>query len=167
MQELLASACFFYISVLIIMQAETAKNRIEVEAANWLLLQDAARWARWLAIAGYLFLIGLVYLGARSVYSLLVVPPKEDALKELAATTSVLSLLGVLFFYFPFRWLYRFGIHLKKIANEGNASSLTISLLCLRSFFRYLAIWTFLLIGLYVVFVVFTGIASMLGWGRQ
>jgi hypothetical protein len=167
MQGLRASACFFYIDVLIIMEAESSKNRIEVEAGNWLLLQDAAKWARWLAIAGYLFLIGLIYLGLRSVYTLVVLQVKEETVRDLAATTSIASLLGVLFLYFPFRWLYRFGFHLKRMTGQENSTSLTISLLCLRSFFRYLTIWTFLVIGLYAIFVLFTGIASMLGWGAQ
>ena len=149
------------------MEAESSKNRIEVEAGNWLLLQDAAKWARWLAIAGYLFLIGLVYLGVRSVYTLVVLQVKEEAARDLAATTSIVSLLGVLFLNFPFRWLYRFGFHLKRMAGQENSTSLTISLLCLRSFFRYLAIWTFLIIGLYAAFILFTGIASILGWGAQ
>lgn len=149
------------------MEAESSKKRIEVEAGNWLLLQDAAKWARWLAISGYLFLIGLIYLGLRSVYTLVVVQVKEEAVRDLAATTSIASLLGVLFLYFPFRWLYRFGFHLKRMTGQENSTSLTISLLCLRSFFRYLAIWTFLVIGLYAIFVLFTGIASMLGWGAR
>lgn len=149
------------------MKTDNSKNRIEVEGSNWHLLQEAAKWARWLAIAGYLFLIGLLYLGIRSVYTLVAVPAKETAARDLAATTSMITLLGVLFLYFPFRWLYRFGFQLKRMADQENSTSLTISLLCLRSFFRYLAIWTFLIIGVYAVFVAFTGIASMLGWGAR
>ncbi len=140
---------------------------IQVEAGNWLLLKDASKWARWLAIGGFLLIIGLIYLGARSAYLLIFLPNQPVANRELAASASVISLISSIFLYFPFRWLYRFGSQMKKAGQETNASSLTVALLCLRAFFRYLAIWIFLTIGLYVVFIVVTGIASMLNWGMQ
>lgn len=149
------------------MESANSKDSIQVEAGNLLLLQDAAKWARWLAIAGYLFLVGLVYLGIRSANTLFFLPVKDPVVRELAATSCVGAILSCLFLYFPFRWLYRFGSHMKKAGQEANLSSLTISLICLRAFFRYLTIWLFLLIGLYVVFVTITGVASMLKWGAH
>ncbi|WP_290709040.1 hypothetical protein [Flavihumibacter sp. CACIAM 22H1] len=149
------------------MESVQTKDSIQVEAGNWLLLQDAAKWAKWLAIAGFLFLGGLVYLGARSLYTLAIAPTKDPVLRELAATTSVVSLLSILFLYFPFRWLYRFGTTMKKAGRETAVTSLTISLMSLRAFFRYLAIWLFLLILLYVIFVAVAGFASLLNWGAH
>lgn len=149
------------------MESVKTNKAIQVEAGNWLLLQDAAKWARWLAIAGFLLLTGLIYLGARSAYAFVFIRGLKEPDQQIALSTIVITLLSSLFLYFPFRWLYRFGIHLKKAGKEENTSSLTISLLCLRAFFRYLAIWIFLIIGLYIIFVAVTGMASLMKWGAQ
>ncbi|HEY8398584.1 MAG TPA: hypothetical protein VIK80_11640 [Flavihumibacter sp.] len=149
------------------MEPVKQKDSIQVEAGNLNLLQDAAKWARWLAIAGFLLLVGLVYLGARSLYMLFFVEGLKSEQVHLAIYGAVITLLSGLFLYFPFRWLYRFGVHTHKAGKEGNAASITIALLCLRAFFRYLALWIFLLIGFYVIFIAVTGLASIMKWGAQ
>ena len=149
------------------MEPVKQRDSIQVESGNLTLLQDAAKWARWLAIAGFLLLVGLVYLGARSLYTLFFVEALKASEQQVALYGAVITLLSGLFLYFPFRWLYRFGVHTRKAGKEENAASITIALLCLRAFFRYLGLWIFLLIGFYVIFIAVTGLASIMRWGAQ
>lgn len=139
---------------------------MENSIAEQPLFREAARWARWLAIAGFIFIAGLLYISFRAGYSWVTAPEADIYLSEMARLTCFSTLFGGIFLYFPFKWLLKFGEYGRKISAENSAAQVAIALAALRSLFRYLAIWLLIIIVLYGLFLAITAIASIMQFGK-
>lgn len=115
-------------------------------------LREAARWARFLAIIGFvlcgLFILGGVFMGALMDNTMGVAGSAVFG----TAMTLVYVIIAVIYF-FPCLFLYRFANRMTHSLNGNSQEDLNDAFLNLKSFFRYLGIITIIVLALYALMV--------------
>lgn len=116
------------------------------EIKNYLL--EAAKWGKFLAITGYV-LMGLLVLVA------IVMTVAMSALSQVAGSGFPMALVGLLYillagiYYFPVTYLYKFSVQMKQAIQIQNEGLLTSGFQNLKSLFKFLGIFTIVLLSLY------------------
>ena len=126
-------------------------------------LSETARWARFLAIAGIVFIVFLVALG---VYSSLTISRYEDMfngypgqrgfMDSIGVGVTVIYVLMALVAFFPLLFMLRFANQMKDALTSNNQTLLTSSFQNLKIYFRYLGIVT-------IIFIVLTALSLFMG----
>ncbi|MGQ8335928.1 hypothetical protein ACUNWD_05205 [Sunxiuqinia sp. A32] len=113
-------------------------------------LMETSKWAKFLAIMGYigmgiLVLIALGVMVASSVAS------------QFANTAFPIGLLGFIYilmaalYYFPVTYLYRFATRVKEGINSQVEQSITSGFENLKSLFKFMGIFTIVILSIYVL----------------
>ncbi|RYZ27304.1 MAG: hypothetical protein EOO10_13120 [Chitinophagaceae bacterium] len=127
-------------------------------------LSETAKWARFLAIVGFIALVLIVAVG---IYTSIVLSRFEDMYGSgrrgmgnvLGIGTALTYLVVFLIYIFPIVFMYRFAGKMKQALESHDQEALNISFQNLKVCFRYLGIVT--IIGIvFVAIFVFLGIAS-------
>lgn len=141
------------------MQTEKSLFDLQLDAAGKTHLKEAARWARFLAIAGIVSLALIVVITLIAVS--MAKPEPETASShayDLGYTIgSVLTalLIGALYF-FPFLFLLRFANKMHTALDTGDITALNESFRNLKITFRYLGVLT-------LIFLVLFGLGMLAG----
>nr|WP_067052996.1 DUF5362 family protein [Mucilaginibacter sp. L294] len=157
---------------------ETEENYVQPGGEPQLLLtqqaqeflQQAGKWAIFLGIVGFIF-TGLIVIGALSVGTLITYLATVNPLVQIPAgmgiILTVVSLLIALLFFFYSLYLYLFGSRIKKGMYLNSAEETTLAFSKLKSFFKLWGIITIVILLFYVLTIVITIGASMLGASRM
>ncbi|MES1226036.1 MAG: hypothetical protein ABUT20_61745 [Bacteroidota bacterium] len=120
-------------------------------------LSEAARWARFLAIVGFV-IIGLLVVMALfagaifGTYFNAMSPQGGGAMAAgMGVGFTLYMLICAAIGFFPFLFLYRFSAKAKAALASGDQGSLNSSLQNLKVYFRYLGIITIIVLALYAI----------------
>lgn len=127
-------------------------------------LNDTARWAKFLAITGFFFLLVLIAVG---IYSAVTISKYEEMYEPLGGRDGINRgaysagmIIGYSIFaivaFFPLLFILRFANQMKDALQNNDGVQLTSSFQNLKIYFRYLGIIT-------IVFLVLMGISFVMG----
>lgn len=139
-------------------QAESSFT-ISDEIKNYLL--EIAKWGKFLAIVGYvgMALLVLIALGVMVGFSFL--NNDTEGTFPMAALGLVYIVLAVVY-YFPISYLYRFSVQMKEGMATDNHQSVTAGFENLKSLFKFMGIFTIVILSIYALLLVIVLPASLL-----
>lgn len=130
-------------------------------------LNDTAKWARFLAIAGIVLLsLALIFtvLGVtvfpNSTYSRLTVNgiEEEQLTTTMKIVMSICMIIAFLIAFFPMWYLLQFSNQMKKALYSNNQEALNHSFLNIKRYFRYVGIIMIIVLAVYGLAFVFIGL---------
>ena len=115
-------------------------------------LLTAAKWGKFLAIMGYIF-IGLALLASIGIFG-----GSASTESTLLPGTSIgtgvfgmVYLLLIVLYYFPTTYLYRFSVRVRRAVESEDTSAYTSAFENLKSLFKFSGILVIVLLGLYLI----------------
>ena len=126
-------------------------------------LSEAARWARFLAIVGFIVCILIVIVGifAGSIFEMYGNNQYEGfdrgakvSTRGLGAVAAVFYVLLALLYFFPCLFLFNFGSRMKAALLSNDQDLLNSSFQNLKKTLRYVGILTIILLSLYLIIIV-------------
>ncbi|HVZ55186.1 MAG TPA: hypothetical protein VG870_00890 [Chitinophagaceae bacterium] len=130
---------------------------LHIDATGRVHLAEAARWARFLSIVGFI-LCGLIVIMGLFFSTIISSFPGAYGMGPMAAmggAVAVLYLLIALFYFFMCLFLYRFGSRMKMALATENQDSLNISFQNLKVLYRYVGIITIIILVIYGISLIF------------
>lgn len=127
---------------------------------NFLL--ETAKWAKFLAIVGFVFL-GLLVLGALFMIGAGASVSRLPGLAGVPILVGVTYLLMALLYYFPTRYLYNFAVKMKMAIQNSQQNNLEDAFENLKSLFKFTGIFTIVILSIYVLIFLLglIGLAAM------
>jgi len=130
---------------------------LSVDPISKVHLEETARWARFLALAGMVLLsLGVAGIFVFGIYTGLLSGSVDDpgisSAYGLGIAVFYLLLLGV--WFFPLLFLLRFANKMRAALGGNDQEALTTAVMNLKSCFRYVGIITILILTLYAVVIV-------------
>ena len=116
-----------------------------------LYLAETAKWGNILAIIGY------VAMGMMALASLVMIVAFSFIDLKTAFPMWIMGIVYLLFtvaYYFPVTYLYRFSAQMKQAVHRNDEKLYTTGFANLKSLFKFFAIFTFVLLGLYALILV-------------
>lgn len=110
-------------------------------------LSDAAKWAKFLSITGFVF-CGLIFLG--SLFAIVTLSGASDT-AALGATQLILLLVFMLLYILPLIFLFNFARNMLAALRQSDQLALTTSFRNLKMCYKYLGILTIVLLGIYAL----------------
>lgn len=119
-------------------------------------LKETAKWSKFLSIVGFV-MIGLFLIMAIVMSVFMGSMPETGAMGAVGGGFIVViyALVGLIYL-FPLLYLYRFATNMKMALNNDDQSSLSTSFENLKSCYKFMGIFTAVIVGFYVVSIVFT-----------
>ena len=122
-------------------------------------LAEAARWARFLAIVGFVMCALIIVIGvfAGSFFSLFMRSSTYNTGFDSAMTSGLGTMMLVLYifiaviYFFPCLFLFRFANHMKTALASNDQSILNTSFQNLKIMFRYVGIITIIVLSFYAI----------------
>lgn len=144
---------------------EPEKGMILSEEALF-YLQTGAKWAKFLAIMGFIgcgfvVLMGLFAGSLFSTFGGLMPGYPAGAVRGIGALASVFYLAFALLYFFPSLYLYQFSKFVQKAIMFSNSLEITSALGKLKSFFKFIGILIIVILSLYVLILI--GVFVMMG----
>lgn len=132
------------------------ENSLHVSAAGQQYLKETAKWARFLAIVGFVMtgIIVLAALFAGTLFSTLAQTSPELAFFPTAGITVGYLFIAAIYF-FPCLFLLQSSQKLNLALQSGSSDELTVAFEKLKNFFRFVGIMTLVIIALYALMIVF------------
>lgn len=129
-------------------------------------LMETAKWAKFLAIVGFI-MIGILVIVAFSLGGIMSSIPEFSEVPGMAdmggAFITVMYLFIALLYFFPTLYLYRFATKTQTALAGSNAEGLGSGLENLKSTFKFMGIIMAIFIGLYALIFLFAIIAALTG----
>jgi len=121
-------------------------------------LSEAAKWARFLAIVGFV-MCGLIVLAAIFLGSFLATMTSSEGYRSSAAglTGGMGAFIAIFYsgiailFFFPYLFLFRFATRMKAALNTNDQLTLNTSFQNLKIMFRYVGILTIVMLSFYAL----------------
>jgi hypothetical protein len=128
-------------------------------------LQTGAKWAKFLAIMGFIGCAFVVLMGlfAGSLFSRVggAMQGYGGAAQGMGAFMSVFYIAFALLYFFPSLYLYQFANFAQKAIMFSNSQDITLAMGKLKSFFKFVGILIIVIISLYLLIVI--GVFAMMG----
>jgi len=139
-------------------QAESSFT-VSEDIKNYLL--ETSKWGKFLAIVGYvgMALLVVIALGVMVGFSFLGSDSEETF--PMAALGLVYIVLAAIY-YFPVSYLYRFSVQMKEGLATDNNQSVTTGFENLKSLFKFMGIFTIVILSIYALLLVIVLPASLL-----
>ena len=125
-------------------------------------LAEAARWAKFLAVMGFI-LCGLIVIGGIFAGSLLTKfssggygrfdQTEEVSTKGLGAFMAILYIIVALLYFFPCLFLFNFATKMKTALAAQNQDIMNSSFQNLKKMFRYVGILTIIVLAIYAIMI--------------
>lgn len=133
---------------------------LQVDQQATQYLSDAAKWAKFLSIVGFI-LTGIMVIAALFAGSLLSSLPQMEGMETIGGgAITAIYLFGAVIWFFPCLYLYRFSDKAQAAIRSTEQHALNSSLKNLKSCFRFMGIFTIVMLCIYaVIFVVAIGMA--------
>lgn len=116
-------------------------------------LLETAKWGKFLAIMGY---IGMGFMIIAGIFMMVGLSLLKGFSGEVAPT----SIIGLVYFviaalyFFPVTYLYRFSTQIKEALYLKNEQSLTYGFQNLKSLFKFMGIFTIVILSIYVLAII-------------
>lgn len=139
-------------------------NSIEVDQNGKLNLAEAGKWSKFLGILGIIFLVLMILVGLGVMVMGSAVLDASPEMQGLPFSTSILGviyLVMALIYIYPTWALFKFGSLIRSGIRMENQAMFNEGLAYLKGFFKFVGIFTIILIGLYIIAIV----AMMVGIG--
>lgn len=134
---------------------------LNVDTQSKSFLAESAKWGRFLAILGFIVCI-LIVLGG--IFMATQATQMESAFSEYGGSRRTFSGFGpamgivyvvvALIYFFPCLYLLRFSNYMKTALAAEDQSQLTLSFQNLKSMFKYVGIFTIVILSIYVVIII-------------
>ncbi len=149
--------------------AGTNLFELQLDPSSLNYLNESARWARFLAIIGFiscgLMIIVGVFFG--SVMSgLMTNAGSESAAMMSGGFFSIIYILISLLLFFPSLYLFNFSSKMRKAFQNNDQLILTDSLRNLKSFFKFYGIFTVVILSIYALALIAAIFGALLGSRR-
>lgn len=130
-------------------------------------LHDGAKWARFLSIVG-LALLAIMLFTTLFGFSFLTVMNREYLhFNEIAISVLLVSyVLFTLIYFYPFYYLYKSSTQLMAAIKDGNIQTFNEGIRYLRLHYRYIGIFTIIIVGFYLLLFLFTVLFGFLMYTR-
>jgi hypothetical protein len=138
--------------------ASTSLFDIHIDNQSSAYLHEASRWAKFLAIVGFVFcgILAIVALFAGSILGSIMDKFGSPASGYLSgAFFTIIYLALALLYFFPCLYLYRFGSKAQVALKNNDNEQMTNSFRNLKSCFRFLGILTIVILSFYVLALIF------------
>lgn len=145
--------------------AQTNLFDLQVDSASLLYLKDAARWARFLGIVG--FIMG----GMAVCFAILAVTAMAGLFNTLGtgsfggglspAGVAIIYTVLALIWFFPCLYLYNFGTRMKTALLRNDQEQLVVSFKNARACLRFIGILMIIAIGFWILMLLFIVIAGV------
>ena len=125
-------------------------------------LKETSTWTYFLSILGFIG-IGLMILGGLFFSLAMNLIPGGNPYAGLGVDMSYFGMIYVviaLFYFFPVLYLFNFSRKMKSALNSNNNDELTSAFSNLKSHYKFIGIFTIVIISLYVLIFVFAMIAG-------
>ncbi len=131
---------------------------IDPTAAGY--LKDAARWAKFLSIIGFIFcgLFIIFALTASSIFALML----GNLVPGMTWFMSIVLIICALVYLFPCLFLYRFASKAQTAIRSQDPTLLSESFKNMRSLFRFLGILTIIGLGINILMYIGLGVGTLL-----
>jgi len=134
-------------------------------------LSETARWARFLAIVGMVFLALMVVFG---LFYAIWISSTFDSMQTrygmetsrgygagVAAGSAIMFIVMAIVTFFPLLYMLRFANQMKTALYGNDQENLNLSFQNLKRYFRYVGIITIIGIGIWIIWVLVVGLAVM------
>lgn len=128
-------------------------NQVIIES-----LKTAANWTKFLAIIGFI-VIGLMYLGAVIVLVQVSGLPSGFGIVEQFVVTAIVYIVMASLFIIPTLNMLRFSNHTNYAIANKTQVDLEVAFANLKGFFKFMGIYTIVVLGLYVIIIFFAFMA--------
>lgn len=130
-------------------------------------LVSASKWAKFLAIVGFIFLGLMVLMGFSMGAFMALFTTEEMSIPFSPALFGFIYLFFAIIYFFPLLYLYQFASRAQKSARDMDSMELSGSLMKLNAHFRYVSILVIILLCLYVLIFIIAllmgGLAGLAG----
>ena len=138
---------------------ETTLFGFGIDTASRAHLWEAAKWAKFLAIVGFVVcgLIVIVGIFFGSFLSMMSGVYSDEYRGSTALTSGMGAFMAIFYaglavlFFFPYLFLFRFANHMKSALNTNDQHTLNSSFQNLKIMFRYVGILTIVLLSFYAL----------------
>jgi len=152
------------------MESTTTSNLfdLQVDHLGTVYLRDAARWARFLAIAGFIF------CGLFVVFAVLCITVLSGLFNSMGASgVSGIGggVIGVIYIgigvlnFFPCLYLYKFAARMQLALNGNDQEKLNSSFLNMRAFYRFVGVLMIICLGFWVLGIIAILLSSLFHGG--
>ncbi|MCH5717641.1 DUF5362 family protein [Niabella hibiscisoli] len=128
-------------------------------------LDEAGKWSRFLGIVGFVILgIMLIFgLFAGSLLSGLMAASGTPFASFGATFFTVYMIVVCAIAFYPTFMLYKFGSAVRASIRTSDAAGFNQSLLYLKRYFKFVGIFTIIILGLYALIFIFSALGSVVG----
>jgi amino acid transporter len=144
--------------------ALTELERLTITNTARNLLEETAKWCKFLAILGFIGL-GLLLLSSfyiSSIYS------KMPQAVTMPFNFGIIMTIGYLFVVvlhiFPIYYLYQFSVKMKKALDSKNDDTLASGFEMLKSHYKFAGVFTIIVLSIYVLFAIVSVIGGLGTW---
>lgn len=134
---------------------------LSVSTSSKDFLLYASKWANFLAILSFVG-IGLMVLGGLIVTVIGISFPGIQSPAAPMGLFGIIYLLFGLLYFFPTLYLYNFSQNIKKALANSNQQNLDLGFENLKSFFKFIGVFTIIMISLYILLFVFAAVSSII-----
>ncbi|HYE53338.1 MAG TPA: DUF5362 family protein [Chitinophagaceae bacterium] len=133
---------------------------LHVDQQSNAYLHETARWAKFLAIVGFIACAFIVLAG---IFAGSIMSSMGDGfgMAGLGVGAAIMYILIALLWFFPCLFLYRFAVRTQVALRNNEQQNLTAGLANLKSYFKFVGILTIIFISIYLLIFIF----AMLGAG--
>jgi len=130
---------------------------LHLDQQSVLYLGESARWARFLAILGFIYigLLLLISLFAGALVSNMMSGMGTSDVRDIGyfstGFVTIIILAAALILFFPVLYLYNYATKLRRALRNNEQAVLTESLKNLKSFFKFYGILAIIVISLYIL----------------
>lgn len=135
------------------------ENQMHINPETREFLREAAKWAYFLSIVGFVMIGFFVLLAifAGSIFSAMGSMGGQMGAASMIGGTflTVIYLLFAILYFFPVYYLFKFASNLKTAVRGNNSDSLSVAFSFLKSHYKFIGILTIVMIALYaLVFII-------------
>ncbi len=136
---------------------ESNKNDLALTSMSCEFLRETARWAKFLAIMGF---IGIVFMVLAAIFVgafMSMMPSMTHQNTPFPFPPALLSVIYIVFaavYACPVYFLYKFSVNTKDAIDSMNTNLLEEGLSYLKSHYKFVGIMTIVIMSLYVLFII-------------
>lgn len=127
------------------------RNELVLELQAEVFLLEGRKWAKFLAIVGFIF-IGLGALGSIGIFAASSMMSEFTPVPMGSIAIFYLIIIGV--YFFPIYYLLKFADKAKEALDSRNTQTLTESIQYLKSHYKFLGIFTIVMLSLYPIIII-------------
>lgn len=150
---------------------ETTLFGFGIDTASRAHLSEAAKWAKFLAIVGFVVcgLIVIAGIFAGSFLSMMSGTYSDEYRGSTALTSGMGAVMAVMYigmailFFFPYLFLFKFANQMKSALNTNDQQTLNSSFQNLKVMFRYVGILTIVLLSFYALAILMVIVTAASG----